>query len=1811
MKALFFRFSIAFVSTVFMVFSQLKAQELVSDFWSVDGEVKDIIIEGCDMYVAGGFGNIGKAANGIALLSEDSIQYADPRMPDFNEAPSCAVPDGNGGWYVGGEFTRVGGINISYIVRLTADLQVDEGFGCDDIIENADNVIKTLELDDDYIYIGGKFTVENGSRCVCRLDRLTGRIDNSWNPDVTPYYDSGDIGIKTISLTDSTLIIGGSFVEVNNTPHINVAILSKETGEMLPSISCNATVNATLIDSVNLFLGTKSMASWGNASSNNVYLQNISQPTNVSSINNDSINAIIPDGNAGWYIYGWFTQWSGYASPYLVHVDQNLNPYTNFVATDLNLHKKEEQLFLKNGYIYFHEGSYANSKLVRVNATTGERDASWEVNLNYKTVHDLYVNDTAVFIVGDFIELDTISKEYLAAISVADATVYNWGPQVNNTITNIEADDNYLYIYGSFTQLDTIQKNNFARLHLNGKVDTLFTIERASAYVSSFDMILKDSLLYVAGAVSFKDTNDIVAGDLFSINVDNQTITGFAPNEKTYTNYSATAIVNINLYGDTIFYAHQNLGSIADSNSKWFIAPFNRFTGEAQDWLLEPDSYIEFFAVSENALFIHGSNIRLLNAIHNVSLLTHNLKTSENNMIATMSGGINDIEIVNNSVLIGGDFTEVMSAYVNDSLQNPGALSRFIEIDKESFNVLTTTDYGIGGRINKMSLLDDKLLLTGFITQFNTGSEIIPRNGFIAIDTATFTFIDYAPNINNKTCEAFVQDSSILLLGNFNLINSTPSQSFAAIDICSNETYPLIEIPPYGGVINVMASSGDTLFLAGSFSTINENALTPDYLAAVNKNTGEVYTDFSPLPDVEIKKMVLSDGKLFVYNKYLSEISGVTVNQLAIIDSKTGELIDCPINSAFSTFVSVEVSDFVVQDNALLISGKFLRGIGGDNYYGEIASYDLTTKTIDTLYDIQENISTIDKLLVKDSLLFYTDTYNNGIYALNLNTDTIIDWNPDFKSSAADMVEFNDVLYYISKTRVYDEYGEITNFFEIAGSPFVDDTTVFSYPMLLNETGNGWTNTLAFDGEYMAFGGPFMNLTDANLRGLGLLKIDGIDFNPEVIHYSPKLKGNKGDMSVRIQGKAFANGTQFYLQSGETTYNPESIENIKARELYGTLSAADLPVGMYDLVVVVPDDTTIVIQNAIEIELFTEYDLWAQLIGPEMIVYNRPTTFSLVYGNNSNVDAVGVPIYIVTPKGTTDIRSKEEMYYVGTYDIDYDSLPDMFSVEDDFMGMQGDFDVFYAIIPFMPSQTTGVSKLTITNKMITESAQTRVFILDPILENEQLKVLSSEFFDCLGEALDIVTDVVPIVSDIKGGYQDIGELYGDYKKGGVSGLLVSGTKKLAEAAIDAVPVVGTAKNVYEVLDKVHSAATEGGCKSYAEGFWPPDYQINFNSFSSWDPNDKYGPKGEAGCPYVNRENPFVYMITYENADTAQIAAQRVIVVDTLNTHMFNIESFKFIDVGFADTVINISEIYYDNKVQVDLRPARNMIVEVQFDLDTADAIAKWVFRTLDPTTMQLTDDVFGGFLNPNVTAPEGEGFVTYQIDVNDNLSDGDSIENDAVIIFDWNEPIWTPEWKNILDETPPVSYVEPLPDSVDTEFRVSWTGSDAESGISLYDVYVSQGTNSEYYKWISGTSQIDSIFVGEYGQTYNFYCIAVDSAFNYEEMKLVYEATTRVKQDVIVEPIPNTISNNATSNMLYVSPNPGEDEIVIHTHLPSTTEYSLDLLSSKGDKVAHIDSGIQSGDFTVKYDVSNLKAGVYYLVLTYEGSSCVYRLMVK
>lgn len=276
--------------------------------------------------------------------------------------------------------------------------------------------------------------------------------------------------------------------------------------------------------------------------------------------------------------------------------------------------------------------------------------------------------------------------------------------------------------------------------------------------------------------------------------------------------------------------------------------------------------------------------------------------------------------------------------------------------------------------------------------------------------------------------------------------------------------------------------------------------------------------------------------------------------------------------------------------------------------------------------------------------------------------------------------------------------------------------------------------------------------------------------------------------------------------------------------------------------------------------------------------------------------------------------------------------------------------------------------------------------------------------------------------------------------------------------------------------------------------------------NSFDPNDIYGYQAPSGSKAIKKDLEEVdYTIEFENdPEFATTAAHEVIVTDTLDRTRFDLDSFMPTSLKIGDRYVELDG-EPSTISTVDMRPEVNAIAQMELDYDASKGIAKWKFTSLDPMTMERTDNPMSGFLPVNSDG-NGIGEVSFRIGLLPTLDDGELVENRASIVFDQNDAIITPTWVNVVDTIAPVSTIAACEARNDSTVVLRFEATDNRSGVWRYDLYVQESTDAPWTKVAEGVEDDEYEFKGFSGFDYGFCVMATDSAGNMEAKALQREA---------------------------------------------------------------------------------------------------------
>lgn len=720
--------------------------------------------------------------------------------------------------------------------------------------------------------------------------------------------------------------------------------------------------------------------------------------------------------------------------------------------------------------------------------------------------------------------------------------------------------------------------------------------------------------------------------------------------------------------------------------------------------------------------------------------------------------------------------------------------------------------------------------------------------------------------------------------------------------------------------------------------------------------------------------------------------------------------------------------------------------------------------------------------------------------------------------------------------------------------------------------------------------------------------------------------GNTGHVTVTITGAGFNNQTEVKLiKDGVEISGINNSTTDNGNLLNATFDLAGKPVGEWNLQANNGSNSA-VLNNVFTIEKGVEPNITIDVVGRTTFRAGRPEKFTIKYTNTGNVDVYTVPISLVYPKGVEVNLQNELIKLSGNYGFD--------TFNEDSLSLTiplGDSVLLPLIVPVIYANGSGEIKISLTApdmQAIPFTVLVNRPVYDLVSRNSNTPPGQNEGGDdgCLATHIGAglvaaggITSaaamagvnmcVIPLTISVGSIGVSVEGMAQAAKSESTTGWLkglVTSTSSFVLAGFGGIVSLGGCVVVGSdafILGGIGLGLSGlGAVISYV------DYQNNpacwrqvkkvvlsLNSLASFDPNEKVGPTGNTISNYHQGAAPFNYTIYFENKNTATAPAQEVIIVDTLDMSKFDVSTFQLQSFGYGNSPktyipVGLSEYFSIDTLRRAGKP--DLLVKTDAKLDTAKGILTWRFISLDPKTRELTDDPLDGFLPPNITSPQGEGFVSYSIKPKAGLPHGTEIRNKASIYFDNNEPIVTNEFLNTLDKISPESAVSASPSEVnDTTFIVQWNGSDNGSGIRSYDVYY-KVNNGEYRLWQYDVSSTQDSFVGQQDSVYSFFSVSKDYAGNIESTKNSAERTVTVK---ILKPEPP--ATETSQNIILIYPNPTQDRLNVKFKEPQLNNIKWRLTDAIGRVVLLNENQIISGDI-FSIDVSRLPKGMYFLGIT-------------
>jgi Secretion system C-terminal sorting domain/Domain of unknown function (DUF5122) beta-propeller len=670
--------------------------------WITNGNVTAVAYSKGLTYIGGDFTFVGPNTGYGAALST-TTGAPDLKFPKVNGPVYVVTPDGADGWYIAGNFTKVGDFTRNKLAHIKADGTVDPNWDPNPIGPNElhlPTTVYAMVVSGSTVYVGGSFTSIGGQqrRCLAALEASTGQA-TSWNPNAShtvralaikgeTVYAGGDFNniggqsrvflgavdittgkatswnpeigntVHAIVVSDTLVIVGGAF----GRPRLYVAVFGITSGRPTawqPSFSGGGVVYALALKGSTLYVGGNFVFPRKYIAAFSIY----SSPP-LSSWNpgaNATVRSICVNGSTV-YVSGDFTSIGGQSRYRIAALDETTGQATAWVSHASGIVRGLATN--SNGSVVYAGGDFRSiggeprNRLTALNASTGFA-TPWNPTATINgSINAMAVSGSNVYIGGAF----TVPRNRVAAINTATGALTAWNPNANGEVHALMIDNTTVYAGGKFTAIGGQTRNLLAALDINTGLAKSWNPNVGGTGV--YSILANGATAYAGG--DFYKVGDYSRQALAAIDANTGQVTAWNPN----------------LNASSIVYA-----MALDSPTMYIGGEFNTVKGQTRNRLAavdlttaEPTAWNPDANGTVRALILNGANIYAGGAFTSLGVQTRNYLAAIDKSTGIPTdwnpnpnnfGSGQGLIAVGSAILVGGAFT-TMSGNVQDYLAQFG-----------------------------------------------------------------------------------------------------------------------------------------------------------------------------------------------------------------------------------------------------------------------------------------------------------------------------------------------------------------------------------------------------------------------------------------------------------------------------------------------------------------------------------------------------------------------------------------------------------------------------------------------------------------------------------------------------------------------------------------------------------------------------------------------------------------------------------------------------------------------------------------------------------------------------------------------------------------------------------------------------------------------------------------------------------------------------------------------------------------------------------------------------------------------------------
>lgn len=662
-------------------------------------------------------------------------------------------------------------------------------------------------------------------------------------------------------------------------------------------------------------------------------------------------------------------------------------------------------------------GGRPSSNLVHVLAD-GSVDA-WAPGLN-GTVTSLALDGNTLYAGGAFTVAAGQTRNHLAAFDVTNGALTSWNPSATGNVNALLRTGSTLYAAGNFRAIDGFPKTSLAAFDLPAGTLSPRVLSGPTPSLVGDPAFL--SALAASG-------NSLIVGGSFA-NVG-------APSAGAASLDSTTGIVRTPVF-DVVGTVE---AVVSDGSGGWFLGgTFTQVQGQPRanlahvladgslsSWNPGADNAVFALRRAGSTLYVGGSFLHCGGQIRNKAAALDAVTGAAFAWAPAVNDRVLAIEMSGSLVFIGGDFSSVNGiaqrrlaavdagtgalAAVQPPVPDNSVWSIAVDASRlyvaGAFTSLAqySGTFAVTNPING-SLQQPPLGPTSPGTQVNAvvsdgvGGWYVGGSFTMVGSRARTALAHYladgsldlwSPYVDGQVSALALVGSTLYVGGSFTTVSDDSSRanpqsrgSLAAFDLSSGQWKPWNPGPVSGGSVASLCLLGDTLYLAGSFTSVAGTSRLR--LAAVDVSTGAL-TSWSPTPSLggatgSVARILASSGWLWIAGTF-NAVGGATRNSFAQLDPVTGLAGPWDAHVNTSTGRSVEISGGVIY-----VSGSFTTAAALSRPAG-LAAYDISSGAIQSGWVP----TTPASLIAATSTAVYLATLDQvGAVAVNTTTGAPLAW---------------------------------------------------------------------------------------------------------------------------------------------------------------------------------------------------------------------------------------------------------------------------------------------------------------------------------------------------------------------------------------------------------------------------------------------------------------------------------------------------------------------------------------------------------------------------------------------------------------------------------------------------------------------------------------------------------------------------------------------------------------------------------------------------------------------------------------------------